>query len=89
MVEVGITTRRPIFKLAKTCSHCVLLRVIRCHVKQRSYIMSNEWHAYSCQLSQYGYQHLSVCHKDNFVDARTDNHTIERTWQTYKVDIWR
>ncbi|XP_037398783.1 uncharacterized protein LOC119264355 isoform X2 [Pygocentrus nattereri] len=91
MLEVGITTRRPILKLVKTRSRRVLLRVIRRHVKRGSYIMSDEWRAYRGQLSQYGYQHFSVCHKDNFVDARTGSHTqhIERAWQTYKVDIWR
>ncbi|KAL7863389.1 hypothetical protein SRHO_G00123730 [Serrasalmus rhombeus] len=91
MLEVGITTRRPILKLVKTRSRRVLLRVIRRHVKRGSYIMSDEWRVYRGQLSQYGYQHFSVCHKDNFVDARTGSHTqhIERAWQTYKGDIWR
>ena len=46
MLEVGITTRRPILKLVKIRSRRVLLRVIRRHDKQGSYIMSDEWRAY-------------------------------------------
>ncbi|XP_062339270.1 uncharacterized protein LOC134038985 [Osmerus eperlanus] len=91
MLEVDGPSRRPILRLVRDRSRQTLTGHIRRHIRPRTPILTDEWHAYKGQLSQYGFSQYSVCHKRNFVDPDTGAHTqhIERAWQKYKLEIWR
>ncbi len=91
MLEVDGIFRRPILRLVKDRSRKTLLSQIQQHIRPRTSILTDEWHAYKRPLSQYGYHHYSVCHKIHFIDPGTGAHTqyIELAWQNYKLEIWR
>ena len=48
-----------------------LIPIIQQKIKPGTTIMSDKWRGYS-QISQYGYTHLTVNHKYNFIDPVTE-----------------
>ena len=91
MLEIDGTSRRPILRLVRDRTRKTLIHQIKKHVRPRTSILTDEWRAYKGQLSNYGFEQYSVCHKRNFVDPVSGAHTqhIERAWQKYKLEIWR
>ena len=63
-----------------------LLPIIHKFIKPGTLIVSDEWKAY-WDLSEQGYEHESVCHKNNFVsptDSRVHTQNIEISWRYAK-----
>ena len=50
-------------------------------------LYSDEWAAYKSINDNLGFDHETVCHKDNFVDPLTGDHTqaIESYWNKHKM----
>ncbi|XP_049336626.1 uncharacterized protein LOC111195371 isoform X1 [Astyanax mexicanus] len=90
ILEVGVTTRKPILKIVSKRSSAQMLPVVRHYVRRGTSIITDEWRAYR-GLSDLGYDHHTVCHKRHFVHPLTRAHTqhLERAWQKFKVDVWR
>jgi transposase-like protein len=59
-----------------------LLRIINKHVEKGTTIMTDCWRAYNC-LTADGFNHLTVCHKYNFINPNTLANTqkIESNWR--------
>jgi len=62
-----------------------LIPLITKYIRPGTIIMSDMWRPYS-SIKKYGYKHLRVNHKKNFVDPKTNAHTqtIERCWRSLK-----
>ena len=62
-----------------------LVPIIVSYVQQGTTIKSDQWRGYS-NLSQYNYHHLTVNHRQNFVDPDTqaNTQTIESNWNSAK-----
>ncbi|KAL1272115.1 hypothetical protein QQF64_031131 [Cirrhinus molitorella] len=71
MLGVKEECRRPILRVVD--QH--LMPILQKHVRQGSTVVSDEWRDNNC-LRDAGYEHLTVNHKEVFVDPHTQN--IER-----------
>ncbi|XP_048017584.1 uncharacterized protein LOC125249341 [Megalobrama amblycephala] len=90
MLGVKEEFRRPILKVVNQRSAQHLMPILQKHVRQGSTVVSDGWRAYNC-LRDAGYNHLTVNHKEVFVDPQTGAHTqnIERLWGVCKATVWR
>lgn len=64
--------------------------IIKDIIADETLVMSDEWPAYMSFFGEtQAYQHLSVNHKQNFVDPVTHAHTqnIERVWGKLKLRL--
>lgn len=90
MLGVKEEFRRPILKVVNQRSAQHLMPILQKHVRQGSTVVSDGWRAYN-GLRDAGYNHLTVNHKEVFVDPQTGAHTqnIERLWGVCKATVWR
>ena len=51
-----------------------LIPIIQQRIRPETTIISDKWHAYN-HIAEFGYTHLTVNHKSNFVDPITGAHT--------------
>ncbi|KAL7864539.1 hypothetical protein AOLI_G00159590 [Acnodon oligacanthus] len=91
MLEVKGARRLPVLKMVRDRSRNTLMPLIRKHIRRGSTVYSDCWRAYQPALNVEGYRHLSVNHREHFVDPLTGCHTqhIERAWQTIKRHVSR
>ena len=87
-VERG--TGKCFFQIVADRTERTLLEIIRERIKTGTTIISDMHRAYY-NLSQYGYNHLTVNHSQNFVDPLTGAHTqtIESIWGALKQFLRR
>ena len=87
MLEVKGASRLLVLKMVRDRSRNTLMPLIRKHIRRGSTVYSDCWRAYEPALNVEGYRHLSVNHREHFVDPLTGCHTqhIERAWQTIKL----
>jgi hypothetical protein len=75
---------RLIFKVVKNRSAVKFLPIIKTHILPYTMIMTHEWRSYSKipDIPGMHYQHLTVCHKQYFVDPITGacTNTVESMW---------
>lgn len=89
MMGVKDKWRRLVLKLVGKRSRCLLVPLIRRHVKSGSSIISDECRAYRRVLGNMGYKHYTINHSKWFVNPQTGSHTqhIERAWATIKGHV--
>ena len=64
-----------------------LIPLIQKYTKPGSIIYSDSWRAYN-SISDYGFQHFTINHSENFVDPQNPHihtQTIERLWRDIKI----
>ncbi|KAJ0037207.1 hypothetical protein NL108_018673 [Boleophthalmus pectinirostris] len=86
----GGKSRKPVLRLVERRSRRHLVPLVEHHVRPGTSIISDEWRTYRV-LTDLGYDHHTVNHSRWYVDQHTGAHTqhIERSWRTYKEQIWR
>ena len=69
-------------------SHQSIIPIIEHHVQRGTHIHSDGANVYKC-LTQRGYNHHFVVHRENYVDPVTGTHTnyIENLWSLLKLKI--
>ena len=75
MLEVKGARRLPVLKMVRDRSRNTLMPLIRKHIRRGSTVYSDCWRAYHPALNAEGYRHLSVNHREHFVDLLTGCHT--------------
>lgn len=89
MLGVKEECKRHILRVVNQSSAQHLMPILQKHVRQGSTVVSDGWRAYNC-LRDAGYNHLTLNHKEVFVDPRTGAHTqnFERFWGVCKAAVW-
>ncbi|KAL2095638.1 hypothetical protein ACEWY4_007786 [Coilia grayii] len=89
MLAIKNNRKKPILKIVRHRSANHLMPHIKRYVRCGSTIVSDGWRSYH-HLRDEGYNHLTVNHKECFVDPVTGAHTqnVERLW-VCKSTIWR
>ena len=82
---LDIDTRKIAIFNVKNRTSETLIPLIQTYVKQGTTICSDKWRSYNA-LPKYGFFHLTVNHKRNFIDPSTGCHTqdIESNWNACK-----
>ena len=84
-------TKRCFIVLVKDRTSDTLITEIQKHVNPGSIIISDKWRAY-CKLNEFGYQHYTVNHSENFISPDASwihTQNIERLWLSLKETIPR
>ena len=89
LLKIGSKTNQEFRMFIVQCRDATtLIPIIKRNLKVRSDIHSDEWRAHN-KINQNGYQHLTVNHKENFVNPDTRKHTqlVECLWSVNKIQI--